>query len=240
MRAPVHLRDAKPGDVASRVIVSGDPNRVDYLAWLLEDARLINAHRGLRVYTGNFKGVTYTIASHGIGAPSATIVLEELIMLGAKAIVRLGTCGSLKAEVKLGDIVIPTVAAHYPGGLYYQYMGEYACPPAAPTFDVLKGLVEEALSRKAKFHLGPIVSSDAFYAEDPGFAKRWRDRGVLAVEMECSALFTLGHVRGAKTGAILVVSDTLIDGDHATSEELREPIRESALIALNAMAKLSV
>ncbi|MDM7274575.1 MAG: purine-nucleoside phosphorylase [Thermoprotei archaeon] len=240
MRAPVHLREARLGDVAPRVIVSGDPSRVDYLAGLLEGARLINAYRGLRVYTGSFKGAAYTIASHGIGAPSASIVVEELIMLGAKAIVRLGTCGSLKAEVKLGDIVIPTVAAHYSGGLYYQYMGEHACPPAAPTFDVLKELVDEASSRKARFHLGPIVSSDAFYAEDPGLARRWGERGVLAVEMECSALFTLGHMRGVKTGAILVVSDTLIDGGHATGEELREHIRESALIALNAMAKLRV
>ncbi len=240
MRAPVHLREARLGDVAPRVIVSGDPSRVDYLAGLLEDARLINAHRGLRVYTGNFKGETYTIASHGIGAPSASIVIEELIMLGAKIIVRLGTCGSLKAEVKLGDTVIPTVAAHYPGGLYYQYIGETACTPAAPSFDVLKALVDEASSRGAKFHLGPIVSSDAFYAEDPGFVKRWGERGVLAVEMECSALFTLGHMRGVKTGAILVVSNNLVDGAHAVNEELKGPIRDSALIALNAMAKIKV
>jgi len=97
MPKPLHIL-AKPEDIAPRVITSGDPARVKQLASYLEDARLVNENRGFLVYTGKYKGVDVTVATHMIGAPSAAIVFEELIMLGAKLIVRFGTCGGFLPE----------------------------------------------------------------------------------------------------------------------------------------------
>ena len=238
MRAPVHIR-ARVGDVAERVLVAGDPGRVDLVASMLSEARLVSTSRGFNVYTGFYDGVRVSVVAHGVGGPSASIVFEELYMLGARVIVRLGTCGSLVESVDIGDIVIPTGAGYYPGGLYYQYMGEHACAPAAPSFELLKLLVEEASRSNARYHLGPVVSSDAFYAEDPQFALRWSSRGAIAVEMECATLFTLGSIRGFKAGALLVVSDSLVTWRHATSEELKETMVKAALIALNAIKRVA-
>jgi 5'-methylthioadenosine phosphorylase len=238
LRAPVHIR-ARVGDVAERVIVAGDPGRVDLVASMLSDPRLVSTSRGFNVYTGFYDGVRVSVAVHGVGGPSASIVFEELYMLRARVIIRLGTCGSLVGDVGIGDLVIPTGAGYHPGGLYYQYIGEHACAPAVPSYELLKLLVEEASSMGARYHLGPVISSDAFYAEDPQFASRWSGRGVIAVEMECATLFTLAGIRGFKAGALLVVSDSLVTWRHATSEELKETMVKAALIALNAIKRVT-
>ncbi len=239
---PIHIK-AKKGDVAERVIVAGDPARVEQVAKeFLENPRLVNTNRGFIVYTGKYKDVDISVAVHGVGVPSATLVMEELIMLGAKAIIRLGSCGALVKGMRIGDVVIPTAASYYPGGAYYQYMkGELACAPTSPDFYLLKNLVEVADELGVKYFLGPIISSDAFYAEDPEFAKKWSERGVLAVEMECSALFMLGHMRKVKVAALLMVSDSLVeDLGFATAEELRSYVSKSAKIVLEALRRVKL
>lgn len=239
MRVPIHIK-ARVGDVAERVVVSGDPGRVDLLASLLSDVRLVNVHRGFKVYTGYYRGVRVSLAAHGVGGPSASIVFEELAMLGARAMIRLGTCGSLVDGVEVGDLVIPTGAAYYPGGLYYQYHGELACMPAVPSYELLGIIIDEVTKSNLRYHIGPVISSDAFYAENPDFALRWSRRGVIAVEMECSTLFTLGLMRGVKVGALLVVSDSLVKGVHASSEELREVMVKAGEAALNSIVRVSL
>ncbi|MEM1710468.1 MAG: nucleoside phosphorylase, partial [Sulfolobales archaeon] len=107
MTNPVIIR-AKKGEVAERVVVGGDPARIEQLASLLEKPKLVNSNRGLLVYTGSYEGVPVTVATHGIGGPSSAIVVEELVMLGAKVIVRFGTCGAMVKGLGIGDIVIPT------------------------------------------------------------------------------------------------------------------------------------
>lgn len=240
MRYPVHIR-AQRGDIAPRVIASGDPGRVRLIATtMLSGARLVSDSRGLLVYTGEYKGVPVTVATHGIGASSASVIFEELIALGARAIIRLGTCGSLRKEVGLGDFVIPTTASYYPGGPYYQYYGELACGPSAPTFSVLKLLIEESYKRGSRYHVGPVVSSDAFYVESSDFVRKWSERGALAVEMECSALFVLSSMRGIKSGAILIAVDSPIDYSRLTPDELVARVREGAEIALESLLKVEV
>ncbi len=241
MQQPIHIK-ARKGDIAERVIVAGDPARVEQVSKeLLIDVKLVNTNRGFIAYTGKYDGVPVSIVVHGVGVPSSVLVLEELIMLGAKAIVRLGSCGAMIKGMRIGDIVIPTAAAYYPGGAYYQYMGEHACAPTAPDFELLKNLVEAAEEMRIKYYLGPILTSDAFYAEDPQFAKRWASRGVLAVEMECSGLFMIGHMRGVKVAAILVVSDSLVeDLGFAGAEELREYALKAARITLEALKRVKV
>lgn len=240
MRYPIHIK-AQKGDIAPRVIASGDPGRVRLIATtMLENARLVSDNRGLLVYTGEYKGLPVTIATHGIGASSASIIFEELIALGARAIIRLGTCGSLSKEVRLGDFVIPTTASYYPGGPYYQYYGELACGPSAPTYTLLKLLIEESYKKGVRYHVGPVVSSDAFYVESSDFVRKWSERGALAVEMECSALFVLSSMRGVKSGAVLITVDSPIDFSRLTPNELVSRVKEGAEIALESLAKIEV
>ncbi len=240
MNQPVHIR-VKKGDIAERVVVAGDPARVRQVSSLLENPKLVNENRGLLAYTGTYKGVPVSIVTHGIGVPSALIVMEELIMVGAKAIVRLGSCGAMFRGARIGDIIIPTGCAYYPGGAYYQYQNEPVCGPSSPDYELLTNLVHSAEEAGIKYYLGPVLSSDAFYAEDPEFASKWHSRGVIAVEMECAALFMLGLMRRVKTAAILMVSDSLVeDLGFAGAEELREFADRSARVALNALIKTKV
>ena len=236
----IHLRDAKPGDIAERIIATGCPDRARLVAEeLLNKPRVVNTYRGYLAYTGSYKDVDVTVISHGIGTPSSLIVFEELWRLGARIIIRLGTCGALHPGIEVGDIVVPTTAAHYPGGAYYQYYGEHACPPSAPSYEVLDRLVKRLRSTNSRLWVGPVLSSDAFYSETPGFAEKWRSRGVLCVEMECSALFMLSAMRGFMSGAVLVVSNSLVKPSvHAGLEELRDSIIRAATSVLDVLVEL--
>ena len=220
--------------------MAGDPARVKQLSQYLEDAKLVNDNRGLLVYTGVYRGVPVTVATHGIGAPSATIVFEELRMLGARVMVRLGTAGSLIRGLKVGDFVVASGAAYQCGG---NSIGMYVpgyCMPAAPSPDVTGLLIEEAARLGEKVHVGPVFSSDAFYAEDPTFARSWSERGIVAVEMECAGLFTLGWMRGFKTGALLIISDSLVEGkeEMLTAKELAPQVEKASRIVLEAIVKV--
>ncbi|MCS7112048.1 MAG: purine-nucleoside phosphorylase [Ignisphaera sp.] len=236
---PIHIK-AKKGDVAERVIVAGDPARVEQLTKMIENPRLVNTNRGFTVYTGEYKGTPVSIAVHGVGHPSSMLVVEELVMLGARIIIRFGTCGAMVRGLKTGDVVLPTVAAYYPGGAFYQYLKEPICTATAPHFEVLKTLVEEVQKAGVRYVIGPIVSSDAFYAEDPEFTKKWISRGIAAVEMECAGLFMLGAMRGIKTGALLMVSDSLVEElGFASAEELKGYVERAGRIVFESIIKIA-
>ena len=238
---PLHIK-AKPGDVAERVIVAGDPARVRQLASYLEDARLVNENRGYLTYTGTYKGVPVTVATHGIGGPSAAIVFDELKMLGAKVMVRMGTCGAMIPELNVGDVVIPTGASYQIGGTIWWYApGD--CTVAVPDYDVMTKLVEEAAKHGLKFVVGPVISSDYFYIDIDAFMKKWATRGMIAVEMECATLFTLGRIKGFKTGALLVVSDTNLvkkEWEIATAEERKEAVEKASKAVFDAIIRVEV
>ncbi|MEO3993783.1 MAG: purine-nucleoside phosphorylase [Desulfurococcaceae archaeon TW002] len=235
---PVHLK-IREGGVAERVLMAGDPARVKYLSELLDDVKLVNESRGFLTYTGYYKGFQVTIATHGIGMPSALIVLEELIAYGGKYFVRLGTAGALVSGLRIGDVIIPTGAAHYPGGVFKQYYGENVCGPLTPDFTLLRKIVEVAEEKKMKYVLGPVFSSDAFYAEDPVFAKKWSSRGLVAVEMECAGLFAVSLMRGVKTACVLVISNSLVeDLGHASAEDLKEKVIDAARTVLEALIRI--
>ena len=239
---PAHIRASK-GDIAERVIVVGDPERARQISKMLEECRLVNDNRGLLVYTGKYKGTPITVATHGIGAPSAAIVFEELRMLGGKVMVRLGTCGGFLEEMNIGDIIVVTGAAYPIGGTIGMYIkGEPVALAAVPSYDIVQALIEECKIRKVKYFVGPVFSSDAFYAEDPEFIEKWKSRGYLAVEMECATLFTLGLLRGFKTGALLIVSNNLAreEKEVKIASELREYVRVASSIVLEALVKVEV
>jgi 5'-methylthioadenosine phosphorylase len=208
MPEPQHIK-AKKGEIAERVIIAGDPARVVQLAERLSDPKLVNENRGFITHTGYYQGKQFSISCHGVGAASVAIVVEELIMFGAKAILRLGSCGGFLKPMKIGDLIIPTGAA-YLGGTLHQYVGGEHISPV-PDFELNKLLVQTAEREAVRYYLGPVFSSDAFYAEDPDFVSKWSKRGYIAVEMECATLFGLGMLRGVKTASALLVSDNLAE-----------------------------
>ncbi|MCS7110279.1 MAG: purine-nucleoside phosphorylase [Candidatus Caldarchaeum sp.] len=223
MLQPQHL---KTRDIAKRVVAAGDPARVVQLSKMLDSPRLVNENRGFIAYTGSFRGEPVTVICHGVGGPSSAIVFEEVAMLGAKLIIRLGTCGAFVKGMKNGEIVIPTAAA-YIGGTLQQYVPDTHLTPA-PSYEVVSTLVEEFKNNGLKTYLGPVFSSDAFYAEDPEFAAKWSRRGYIAVEMECATLFGLGMLRNLKTGSALLISDNLAEMTPMVDAEYLKPFVEKA------------
>ena len=238
MGGPYHIL-AKPEDIAEKVIAVGDPARVEQVAALLEDKKPVNLHRGFPVYTGTYDDVRVSVACHGIGGPSSAIVFEELQMLGAKIIVRLGTAGGFLPEMEAGEIIIPDSAACFST---YGVLATYAPGihlPLAPNYEVLEALVQEAERQKIDFRIGAVISNDAFYAESKEFAEEWRKRGVIAIEMECAALFGVARIRGFKSGAVLILSNNVVkETPILTAEKLQESVEKAAKIILGAFKKM--
>ena len=230
---PIHVR-ANPGDYAEACLLPGDPLRAKYIAeTFMEDVVQRNGERGMLGYTGTFAGKPVSVQSSGMGCPSAAIVIEELVQLGVKKILRVGTCGGLQPGMTMGDLIVAlsatpadSTASHYVGG-----------EPHAPTADF--GLVHEAVHQAKglgkKVRVGPIVSSDIFYNPDPDMAARWSERGILAVEMEAAVLFTLGALRRIQAGCMLLVSDIVVDGEfiRITDDEMRAAVDQMTELALH-------
>jgi 5'-methylthioadenosine phosphorylase len=235
MPGPQHIK-AKQGEIAKRVLISGDPARINQLSKSLRNPRLVNENRGFLTYSGEYEGKEVTISCHGVGGPSAAIVIEELIMLGAKSILRLGTCGGFLKPMKIGDLIIPTGAA-YRGGTMSQYTkGEEISP--VPDFEFTRLLIESATRENIKMYTGPVFSSDAFYAEDPDFVSRWSEKGYIAVEMECATLFGLGMLRGVHTASALLCSDNLAEMQPMVdANALRDDVDKASKIAFRALVE---
>jgi 5'-methylthioadenosine phosphorylase len=235
MPKPVHIL-AKLGDISPLAVAVGDPARAEQLASMLSDARIVNANRGFLAYTGRYRNKGVTIATHGIGGPSASIIFEELYMLGARSIVRLGTCGGLTKDLGIGDFIIPTGAAH-PNGSLRTYVTDGVLPPV-PDLKLTSRLIEGCESAGAKFRSGVVFSSDAFYQEDPAHLKTWTSRGVIGVEMECATLFTLAALRGFRSASLLILSDSLVRKSESvmvSSEGLRKRVDVGGRIVLDAI-----
>ncbi|MBB5254247.1 purine-nucleoside phosphorylase [Sulfurisphaera ohwakuensis] len=235
---PVHIL-AKKGDIAEKVIIAGDPGRVKSLSKFLEEPQLVNENRGFLIYTGKYKGERISIATHGIGGPSIAIVLEELTMLGGRIFIRYGTSGALVPDVNIGDYVIVTGASYNPSSLVYQYFKEQTCVSATPDFELTMALYNSFKNKGLKFHLGNVFSSDAFYAEDEDFAKKWSERGNVAVEMECATLFMLSRLRKIRSGAVVIVSDSLVKGGWISKDELEKKVNDGAIAILDALTNIT-
>lgn len=234
---PIHLR-AQPGDVAPVVLLPGDPGRATRVAERLDDARCYNEFRGLLGYTGTYRGAPVSVQATGMGAPSAAIVVEELAMLDAKTLIRIGTCGGAGPAVEARDLVIATAACPL-DGTSLQYVGNEAYAPAA-SYAVVSALVSAALLSGARHHVGLIATEDALYAVDPGWTETWAARGVLAQEMEASAVFTVAALRGLEAGCILTASNSAGKHERLPDEELKPAIDRMIDVALEAAVTLSL
>jgi DeoD family purine-nucleoside phosphorylase len=229
---PIHLRGA-PGDYAEACLVPGDPLRAKYIAeTYLTDARLVNEERGLLGYTGLWEGQAVSVQGTGMGCPGATIVFEELIQLGVRRLLRVGTCGGLQPDHALGDVIVALSAVPADATATHLVGGEPHCPTAS--WELIHEAVHVAKHAGQALRVGPIVSSDLFYNPDEGQYERWSKLGILAVEMEAAALFTLGALRGVQTGCLLTVSDIVVEGEFVriSDEELRAAVDRMTRIAL--------
>jgi purine-nucleoside phosphorylase len=219
----IHLR-AEEGDYAPLVLLPGDPNRSRRISERFDEgsARQVNDHRGLLGFTGTYNGVPVSVQTTGMGTPSLSIVVEELLRLGAKRLIRVGTCGGIAGGLKTGDLVIATAACPTDGSTRTYLHGEAYAPAA--DFELTRSLVDAAAAAGIGVTTGLVASVDVFYNPDDDYAKRWRDRGVLAFEMEASALFFLAARSWVQAACALTVSDVL--GDDVTTEESYLPLDE--------------
>jgi DeoD family purine-nucleoside phosphorylase len=228
---PIHVR-AEPGDYAEACLLPGDPLRAKYIAeHYLDDAVLRNEERGMLGYTGTFDGKPVSVQATGMGCPSAAIVFEELVMLGVKRFLRVGTCGGLQPDMKLGDLIVAISAI--PAD---QTAVHLIKEPHVPTADweLVHSAVHSAKQLGKPVRVGPIVSSDLFYNPDDEQYERWSQRGVLAVEMEAAVLFTLGALRKVQAGCLLTVSDVVLEGEFVriSDEEMRAAVDQMTQLAL--------
>ena len=230
---PIHIR-ANVGDYAEACLLPGDPLRAKHIAeTFFDDVVQRNFERGMLGYSGTFNGKPVSVQSSGMGCPSAAIVTEELVQLGVTKIVRVGTCGGLQPDLSIGDLVIAISATAADSTAAHYVRDE----PHAPTADF--GLVHEAVHQAKHLgksvRVGPIVSSDLFYQPDPGQVGRWSERGILAVEMEASVLFTLGALRKFQAGCMLIVSDVMVEGEFVriSDGDLRKAVDEMTELALH-------
>ncbi|MBI9043873.1 MAG: nucleoside phosphorylase [Anaerolineaceae bacterium] len=208
-----HIR-AKPGDVGKYVLLPGDPDRVLRIAKYLDNAREIAFHREHRTWTGEYKGVTISATSTGMGCPSAAIAVEELANIGATHFIRVGSTAGLQKGMKIGDIVVSTGAMRLDGASGYYAHESF---PSIPDFFLTKALMETAVQhqvqRKYDLFMGISASSDAFYAETPEFQKMLIKHNVINVEMESSVINVIAHMRGLKAAMLCAVSGNLATGD---------------------------
>jgi purine-nucleoside phosphorylase len=213
----IHLR-AEPGDYAPLVLLPGDPARATRIASRfdggVEAARRVNEHRGLYGYTGTFRGHPVSVQTTGMGTPSLSIVVEELLRLGARRLVRVGTCGGIGRELRTGDLVVASAAAPVDGATRTYLHGDPYAPVA--DFERPRALVDCAREAGVSPHVGPIATVDVFYNPDPDYVVKWRSRGILAFEMEAAGLYYLAARAWAggddvRAACILTVSDTLTE-----------------------------
>jgi DeoD family purine-nucleoside phosphorylase len=229
---PIHVR-AEPGDYAEACLLPGDPLRAKYIAeTYFEEPVQRNTERGMLGYTGTWEGRPISVQATGMGCPSAAIVMEELIQLGVKRFVRVGTCGGLQPDLSLGDLIVSLTAVPADATAQHLVGNEPHCPTA--DWELVQGAMHAVKEIGQSMRVGPIVSSDVFYNPDAGQYERWSQRGILAVEMEAAILFTLGALRGVQAGALLTVSDVVVEGEfkRISDEELRAAVDRMTRVAL--------
>ena len=234
---PIHVR-GQPGDVAPYVLLPGDPNRSKYIAeTFLTDVKLYTEHRGMLGFTGTYKGVRVSVQTSMMGCPSAAIVTEELVMLGAKVIIRVGTCGGTSPNLKPADLVIAQ-AALARDGTTAQYLGAGNHAPIS-SFRIVRAAEDAARALGVPYSVGLIASDDAFYGVTPAEARSLFDtRGVLGIEMEASAVFTVATLRGIEAGCLVSVSNYIGDETLAPDDVLKNGVDRMVQTALEAIVTL--
>lgn len=237
------------GGVSPSVIVCGDPERADRIAARLADSVLLGHKREYRAHLGRYGDASITVCSHGIGAPGAAVAFEELIAAGARRIIRVGTCGGLQPDIQPGCLVVATAAVQNTG--YGREVAPDGYPAVAAldlTYQLGKVVDETGPANGLIGRRGIVLTRDAFYAgvaapAAPDYQEMSR-ANVLAVEMECSALFLVGGLRNVATAAILVTDGNVLetresmDSYSPRNEVVQRAIDVAALCALETLKNI--
>lgn len=224
---------AKPGDIAESILLPGDPLRAKFIAdTYLEDVICYNEVRGMYGFTGTYKGKRISVQGSGMGVPSIGIYVNELISeYGVKNLFRVGTCGAMQENVHVRDVILAQAACTDSAMNRHHFLG-YDFSPIA-SFPLLKAAYDRGVEKGLNLHVGNIFTSDVFYREDKSAVQRLMEHGVLGVEMETTALYTIAARKGVRALTILTVSDHLLTGEETTSEERQTSFNDMMEVALD-------
>ena len=229
----VHI-GAQPGDIAETVLLPGDPYRAKWAAeTFLKNVRLVNEVRGMLGFTGTWNGHKVTIQGSGMGMPSLSIYVNELIKeYGAKTLIRIGSCGGMQDSVAVRDVILAMTAS----SLSTPSRGIFRELNYAPCADwsLLQAAVKAAESKGVATHVGGIYSSDVFYDERPDLNEQMVRHGILGVEMEAAELYILAARHNCRALAVLTVSDHLLTGEALPSDQRETSFGDMVEIALSA------
>ena len=226
---------AKPGDYAEAVLLPGDPLRAKWIAeTFFENPKLVNSVRNCLGYTGTWKGKPVSVQASGMGQPSLSIYVHELInVYGVTNLIRIGTCGGLHEKVAVRDLVIAQ-AATTDSTIVKDAFGSFNFAPIAD-YGLLRSAADKAEARGMKYHVGNMLSSDIFYHVEPGMAGYGRlpGHGVIGVEMESAALYTLAARFDVRALTVCTMTDCLITKEEISVEDRQTSLKDMVSLCLD-------
>ncbi|SDM13383.1 purine-nucleoside phosphorylase [Sediminibacillus halophilus] len=233
----VHI-GAQPGEIADKILLPGDPLRAKYIAEnFLEDVHCYNEVRGMYGYTGTYKGEKLSVQGTGMGVPSISIYVNELIQsYDVKKLIRVGTCGAIQEDVKVRDVILASTSTT-DSQINRMVFGGIDFAPAAD-FELLKNAYDAGNEKGLQLRVGSVFTSDSFY-RDNGLElfKQLAQYKVLGVEMETTALYTLAAKFGRQALSVLTVSDHILTGEETSAEERQTTFNEMIEVALETAIK---
>lgn len=228
----IHI-GAKENEIAETVLLPGDPLRAKYIAeTFLEDAKCYNEVRSMFGFTGTYKGHRISVQGTGMGVPSISIYINELMQsYNVQNLIRVGTCGAIQKDVKVRDVILAMSASSDSQMNRFTFGGVDYAPTA--NFDLLKRAYEAGVQKGLHLKVGNVFTSDMFY-NDNSELEKWAKYQILAIEMETSALYTLAAKFDRKALSVLTVSDHILTGEETTAEERQTTFNEMIEVALEA------
>ncbi|WP_413378253.1 purine-nucleoside phosphorylase [Alkalihalobacillus sp. 1P02AB] len=231
----IHI-GAKQGDIAETILLPGDPLRAKYIAeTYLENPVCYNEVRGMLGYTGTYKGQRISVQGTGMGVPSISIYVTELMReYNVQNLIRVGTCGAIQEDVKVRDVIL-AMSASTDSQMNRNTFGVVDYAPTA-NFDLLRKAYDEGVAKGLNLKVGNVFTADIFYNENAEH-KKWAEHGILAIEMETAALYTLAAKFKRNALSVLTVSDHILTGEETTSEERQTTFNDMMEVALEAVTK---
>lgn len=230
----IHI-NAKIGDIADKVLLPGDPLRAKWIAeTFLENPVCYNTVRNMLGFTGFYKSQRISVQGTGMGMPSASIYIEELINdYDVKSLIRVGSAGSLQPGVKLRDVVIAMSASTNSSFNQFKFNGSTFAPTAS--YELFQKAIDNAKLKQINFHAGNVFSSDIFYADHKGYYDIWAKHNVLCVEMEVAALYTIAAKYGVEALGILTISDSLVNGAQTSAQDREKSFEDMVIVGLKTL-----
>jgi purine-nucleoside phosphorylase len=226
---------AQPGEIAPIVLMPGDPLRAKWIAeTFLDNAKCYSTVRNMFGFTGAYQGHAVSVQGTGMGMPSASIYYHELLAdYDAKTLIRVGSCGAISDDLRLRDVVAASASCTDSAMNRLRFDGLIDFAPVAD-FGLLRAAVDAAKARGVQMRVGSVMAADAFYTDRPDLFDKLALYGVLAVEMESAALYTIAARFRARALTVLTVSDHIKTGEHTSSSEREQTFSQMVEIALDA------